>query len=240
LDQENLSTTRTNLHRVCAHVLGRRRFEVSGRFGLRAGPLGITTPAFGEAPEVVRIFRTTLVHEVGGSASRTSVKGSTLRELAGFVGVDLGKPFSSGEETPPVGDVDAPIELSDEGSKTISDWFAFGWGVLDTVLAALPERSEVSTIQLWPEHFDAATTVTAPGADPVNLGFSPGDSFEQEPYLYVGPWGAERPGDVSFWNAPFGAVRTRAEMLEASDPSRSCERFLATGLGLVREASSDR
>ena len=49
------TTTREVLHRVAAHVLGRRRYQVSGRFGLRASPGGFATPAFGDGPEVVRI-----------------------------------------------------------------------------------------------------------------------------------------------------------------------------------------
>jgi hypothetical protein len=46
----------------------------------------------------------------------------------------------------------------------------------------------------------------------VNLGFSAGDAFSEEPYAYVGPWGPERPGDDGYWNAPFGALVTRAEL----------------------------
>lgn len=34
---------------------------------------------------------------------------------------------------------------------------------------------------------------------------APGDSYHPEPYLYVAPWEAERPGDVAYWNAPFGS-----------------------------------
>ena len=45
-----------------------------------------------------------------------------------------------------------------------------------------------------------------------NLGASPGDAYEPEPYLYVGPWGPERPGDPGYWNAPFGAVLRRGEL----------------------------
>ena len=32
------TSTRQGLHRVAAHILARRRFDVSGRFGLRASP----------------------------------------------------------------------------------------------------------------------------------------------------------------------------------------------------------
>lgn len=50
----------------------------------------------------------------------------------------------------------------------------------------------------------------------VNLGGSPGDGSSDgssdEPYPYVGPWTPGRPGDPAFWNAPYGAMRTRSEL----------------------------
>ena len=67
----------------------------------------------------------------------------------------------------------------------------------------------------------------------VNLGFSPGDSWCEEPYAYIGPWGSERPGDRGFWNAPFGAFVTAAEA--ASGPAgRRCLEFFETGLRYLR------
>ena len=225
--------TRVALHSLAAHVLGRRRFEVSGRFGLRAGPAGIATPSFGEAPETIRISGLVLVRELGGSCTRIPVNGSTLRDLASFVEADVDAPFSVGADTPPLGDVDAPLELAPDDVRVIADWFALAWWVLDDVLATVPDRSEVATIQLWPEHFDAATTVKVPGAEPVNLGFSPGDKFESEPYLYVGPWGTERRGPPSFWNVPFGAMRRRSEVVDSRDMVDSCCQFLIDGLRLA-------
>jgi hypothetical protein len=227
------STTRVALHTIAAHVLARRRFEVSGRFGLRAGPGGIVTPAFGDAPETIRISGVTLVREVGGSCTQVRINGSTLRDLAGLVDGDLDEPFSCGADTPPLGQVDMVYALDPREVEAIADWFALAWRVLDEIVGALPDRSDVATIQLWPEHFDAATTVKVPSAEPVNLGFSPGDTLEDEPYLYVGLWGADRPGDPSFWNVPFGALRRRSEVLDSADPAEFCRRFLNEGLRLA-------
>lgn len=226
-------TTRTALHTIAAHVLARRRFAVAGRFGLRAGPGGIATPAFGEDPETIRISGVTLVREVGGLSTRVSINGSTLRDLAGFVDADLDAPFSCGADTPPLGAVDVAFDLVVANATDIGDWFAVAWTVLDDILGTLPTGSEVATIQLWPEHFDAATTVTMPSGQPVNLGFSPGDGFESEPYLYVGPWGAERPGDPTFWNAPFGATRRRSETQGSANAAEFCRQFLREGLDLA-------
>jgi len=223
-------STRTALHRVAAHVLARRRFAVSGRFGLRGAPGGIATPSFGVDPETIRISGVTLIREVGGTSTLRDLNGSTLRQLVGFVDVDLDEPFDCGPDSPPIGPLDTPLDLEVEKVMEITNWFALAWLVLDDVLASLSGQSAVATIQLWPEHFDAATTVTVRTADPVNLGFSPGDGFESEPYLYIGPWSSARPGDPSFWNAPFGAVRRRSEVLASPDPAGSCRSFLTEGL----------
>jgi hypothetical protein len=227
--------TRTVLHSAAAHILARRRFVVSGRFGLRAGPGGIATPTFGAEIETVRISGTTLVREVGATTTHLGLHGSTLRQLADFVHVDIDAPFSCGDDTPPLLPVDTPLEVAPTTAHDMADWFALAWRVLDDVLASLPEHADVATIQLWPEHFDAATTVTLPSIEPVTLGFSPGDGFESDPYLYVGPWGVARPGDPSFWNVPFGAMRRRSEVNGASDPVEFCRQFLADGL---RQATS--
>jgi len=227
------STTRQALHTVAAHILARRRFVVSGRFGLRAGPGGIATPSFGDAPETLRLVGTDLIREVGGSCTSLPVDGSTLRELSTFADVDLDEPFSCGPDTPPLGPVEVALVLDPHTVTEIAAWFALAWRVLDEVLTSRPDGGELSTIQLWPEHFDAATTVKTPGSDAVNLGFSPGDAFESEPYLYVGPWGEARPGDPGFWNVPFGAMRRRSELPRRSDSAASCVGFLETGLRLV-------
>jgi hypothetical protein len=230
---------RRTLHRVCAHVLGRRRNAVSGRFGLRAGPIGISTPAFGDGPEVLRIAGSSLLREVGAECSWIRLDGATLRELAGFAGADIEAPFDCGADAPAVGDPDAALDLPSGFVVDLSAWFALAWRVIDSVVGSLGAQARVSTVQLWPEHFDAATTVTLPGSEPVNLGFSGGDSYEPEPYAYVGPWSNERPGDQSFWNAPFGALHRRSD-LSAEGPglADACERFLRVGLELVGSGSA--
>src|SRR5580698_2804810 len=105
------ASTRSALHRVAAHILGRRRFDISGRFGLRASPGGFATPAFGEDPETIRVTGGSLVREVAGLSTSTSLFGSTLRELARAAEVDLGTPFDCGPDAPPPGDIDEPIVL---------------------------------------------------------------------------------------------------------------------------------
>jgi hypothetical protein len=220
------STTRDDLHRIAAHVMGRRRYAVSCRFGLRASPRGLATPAFGPEPEVLRIAGTMLVREVGSQSSTMPMDGSTLAELATFGGADLDDAFSAGPDTPAPGPTDEPLRLSLSEVDALWAWFDLGWRVLDAVSVDASSETGWSTVQLWPEHFDAGCTVDLGSGAGVNLGFSPGDSFSEEPYAYVGPWGPERPGDAAFWNAPFGAFapRSRAGGFE------ECTAFIRSGL----------
>ena len=48
------AAAREELHRLAAHVLARRRYAVTARFGLRPAPGGLATPPFGEG-EVIRV-----------------------------------------------------------------------------------------------------------------------------------------------------------------------------------------
>jgi hypothetical protein len=226
--------TRASLHRVAVHVLARRRAEVSGRIGLRATPGGFGTPSFGppDAPEVLRVAGTTLVHESGGDVRATPIGGATLRHLAAFAGADLDGALDVGHDTPPLGDPDDVLLLDGAAAADVAGWFDLGWRVLDRVVAV---AAAPTAIQLWPEHLDAGCSVaTGPGADDrCNLGASPGDGGVPEPYLYVGPWGSARPGpDDGFWNAPFGAVRRARDL--GPDPVAAGVAFLLAGLDRLR------
>ena len=225
--------TRLALQRVATHVLARARFDADGRFGLRVTTDGIGTPAFGSERNVLRIVGAVLVHEtrVGGAArSRTiPIAGHSLYELARFAGVNLAAPFSVGHDTPEIGDQHAPIALDPRAATALLAWFRLGWEALDEIL---PEAGEPSVMQLWPEHFDLAIdAATTQGR--VNLGASPGDGGHPEPYLYVGPWEPIRPGEPSFWNAPFGAVLGADAVLATPDPTQTAAAFLRRGLALL-------
>jgi len=201
------AATRQDLQRVATHIVARRRHDVTGRFGLRATPGGIGTPAFGpvDALEVVRTSGLHLLHEVGGAVRSRSMAGATLSELAAFVGVDLEAPFTVGGDTPDVGDPAAVLAMDGLVVAELADWYSLGWRALDHVVA---HADRPDTVQLWPEHFDVGTVV-AVGPSPndrVNLGASPGDHHHDEPYLYVQPWTDARPGGQSYWNISFGAV----------------------------------
>jgi hypothetical protein len=184
--------------------------------------------------------------------------GATLRELAGWAHADIDAPFSCGDDTPPPGDVDEPLDLDPDGLETLAGWFTLGTRVLDLVLSTAgtsaghsggppggppagsgsdPAAGSVggsadvpSTVQLWPEHFDLAADVAVGVGGRANLGFSPGDGFSEEPYAYVGPWGTERPGHAPYWNAPFGAALVASSVAPSPDPVPVWADFLTRGL----------
>lgn len=225
---------RVALQRVATHVLARRRFQVTGRFGLRASPAGLATPLFGDG-EVIRITGTAMVHETTTGAVFVALAGATLADLAELVGADLAADFSCGPDTPALGDPHEPIELAAADASAVAEWFGLGAAALDATCARLPATSTPAVAQLWPEHFDLGTNVgVGPGPDDrVNLGASPGDGAVPEPYLYVGPWSTDRPGDPGYWNVDFGAVLRWAEVMSSPDPLGAAVAFFARGLQLL-------
>ncbi len=229
----SFATTRDALHRIAAHVLGKRRYDVTGRFGLRATPGGFGTPAFGEDVETLRVAAGTLVRERGGTSERTPLDGTSLRQLARFAGTRLDPAFRVGGDTPDPGDTHAPLAVDAKAAAVLGDWYALGWQAIDATVGTLPPDAGPTTLQLWPEHFDAGLDVAVAEDRRVNLGASPGDAFVPEPYLYVGPWGPERPGDPAYWNAPFGAVLRYAELAAAGSPVAAGTAFLRRGLELA-------
>ncbi len=234
-----LARTRAGLQQVAVHVLARRRHAVTGRFGLRPAPGGFATPMFGEVGEVVRVSGTVLVVERGGDAVVEEL--TTLGRAAEVVGVDLAAEFSAGGETPPLADPAAPLALDPPAAWVLAGWWATGAAALDEAVAGSAAVSASTTAQLWPEHFDHGCTVTLAGsgdgddAPRANLGASPGDGYEPEPYVYVGPWGPERPGDPDYWNAPFGAVLRRGELAGLAHDDRRARlvEFVRRGLDLL-------
>lgn len=233
--------TRDAIQRVATHILARRRHQLCGKIGLRATPGGIGTPACGPDHEVLRISGTRLVRERTGSDARATaidIATATLDDAAAFAEVDLAAAFEAGHDTPPLGDRRASLDVDAAAADALAGWFWFGWAVLDATVAALGPEAEPSVVQLWPEHFDVGCDVAAGPGGRVNLGASPGDSFSARPYLYVGPWEPERPGDEAYWNAPFGAVLSYDRLRAVSDPAANAVGFLRRGVELLGDGAA--
>jgi hypothetical protein len=227
------AATRVAMQRVAAHVLARRRHALVGKIGLRSTPGGIGTPAAGPEHEVVRTSGSWLLRERTGATASTEaldLATATLAQAAALAEVDLGAELSVGHDTPEVGDPSAPLGIDPASASALAGWYAFGWAVLDGAAAAGGPDAAPSVVQLWPEHFDAGCDLAVRPGRRTNLGASPGDGFQAEPYLYVGPWDGARPGDPAYWNAPFGAVLGYAELRRAEDPTARALDFVRTGL----------
>lgn len=222
---------RLALHRVAVHIVARARTQACGRFSLRVTPSGFGTPDMGENGRRVRVSGNQLVVEsdVAGAAAALSmpINGSTLAALAEFAGLDLSKPLDVGHDTPSLGDVDARIDLDPVGAEATSRSHGLIAAILDQVLAGLLATATPTLPRLWPEHFDVAIEAQAHPERRVNLGGSPGDGFSEEPYLYVAPWTADRPGNPGFWNVPFGAARA---LNQAGDAPTA---IMASGVGFL-------
>lgn len=231
---DSFADTRDTLQRVAVHIVARSRQQATGRFGLRVTPGGFGTPEFGDDLTRARVAGGLLIRESGGTAASASaavgIDGSSLAGLAVFAGVDLGAELGVGHDTPPVGDVDELLIVDRVAAEVLGDWFGLAAAALDAVVATAPPAAAPTLTQLWPEHFDVALDLEAAPGRRVNLGGSPGDGFHADPYLYVGPWTSDRPGDPAFWNAPFGAVLGYQDLHQAGDPVAVATAFLRRGI----------
>lgn len=166
-----------------------------------------------------------------------AIAGSTIASLCAAARCEPDPDFSVGHDTPPLGDVDEPIRLDADSVTVLGDWFLLGQRAIDSCLASLPDP-DGSVVRLWPEHFDlgvdlAVDSRAQPGVR-TNLGAAAGDGFHQEPYLYVAPWGEERPGPGGFWNAPFGATLSFGDLDAAANPLGTATEFLLHGIAHQR------
>jgi hypothetical protein len=187
-----IAPTRQAWHAVAELVLAGPQLRRSETIRLRVVPGGFATVA----DPTLRV--------VGGSLSFASpdsgdvsvpIDGRTCHDLAAAVGVEAGAPdiYHDGTGADPAD----PLRLDPRALAALAEAFAHGD-------AALRAFAPSSTPVLWPEHFDVSVTI-----DEVNYGVSPGDSYLDEPYAYVGPF-QSRTG--AFWNAPFGAARPLSEL----------------------------
>jgi hypothetical protein len=140
-----------------------------------------------------------------------------------------------GHDLPPF-DPDADLLIDRDASLALGAWYGFAQRSLDALGGSVGANSTLSEAQLWPEHFDLAAVVSDPGRGAkANVGFSPGDTFHSDPYVYVGPHDVTAlDRSDSYWNAPFGAVLTYDALAQASDPEAATLRFLGDGLARLK------
>jgi len=229
---------RTTLQRIATHVLARWRRQRDNLFDLEPAVGGFATPVVGPDRERIRVSGDLLVIERASGASLAElaattttipIGGSTIAQLWAAAGVHPGGEFSAGPDTTPVGPLEEPIELDAGAGDVLGDWYLLGRRAIDRAVASVA-APEASLGRVWPEHFDYGLDLAARPGVRVNLGASAGDRFHEQPYLYVGPWDDDRPGGGEYWNAPFGAVLGRAQLVSAADPLDRATSFLLEGI----------
>ena len=189
----SFAETRESLRTLACYVISPARKARTGRIGLRSTGSGFGTPPFDDGSRLL-VAGDQLVLEPDEAITIT-----TLPAAAEFARIELSPDPGVGHDLPPYKPED-PLHVDATASLALGGWYAFAQRVIDT----LPGGWTISEAQLWPEHFDLAVTVELEDGARVNVGFSPGDSFSAEPYVYVGPHDtAGLEGD--YWNAPFGA-----------------------------------
>src|SRR5215475_4907928 len=194
-----LAVTRAGLHQVAEHVLAAARYAATGRIGLMPSPGGFGTPPFGADGRFLTVEGSELVAGSAGGARRTAL--TTIRAAAEFAGITPGAPAQVYKPATPL-NLDEPLMIDPGAARLLAEWYQLGAQAMSRLAAEIP-GDEPGVVVLWPEHFDVGMTAAA-----INYGASPGDDQIPDPYLYVSPHDGPSPGDLAFWNAPFGAACT--------------------------------
>lgn len=223
---EKFQYTRDQLHQIAFYALAPARYKAVGRMGLRPTPNGFGTPEF--EGRVARVEGDLLVHEQAGNLATQTI--TTIRSAAEFFGIEYEEAWFPDFHDPlPAMDPDLRLDIDLESARALGEWLHFGF----EVLAALGDRveDEASVVQLWPEHFDAATEIgDARRGRRASYGASAGDRDHIAPYLYVAAWSEVDRSDP-YWNDRFfnGASLPYTTLESATDPVTAALDFFLTG-----------
>jgi hypothetical protein len=216
---DEFGATVSALHRVAEELVAPAR-KPDNEISLRATPGGFGTPPFEfeAATHQVRVEEDELVHAVDGEERRGTL--SSLAAGASAIAdlLPAGALLDSGR-----------LRVDLASSRALGRWFGFGDELLGQLVSRAGAEDEATIPRLWPEHFDIAIELGPEDRGlRANYGLSPGDSDHAEPYLYVGPWGAEVSGEL--WNATGfnGAEMSYAELLGAEDQMAAALEFFTT------------
>jgi hypothetical protein len=225
---DDFQFARDQLHQVAFYALAPARYAATGRMGLRATPGGFGTPEY--EGRVSRVEGNLLVHEQGGNIATRSI--TTIRAAAEFFGIDYDVDwFTEFKDPLPAMDPDRPLKVGEVPGSALGDWFRFGFEILEELRGHGSEDDDVSEVQLWPEHFDAAIEMGSEDRGRrASYGASPGDRGHLEPYLYVSAW-TEIDRSDPYWNDRHfnGASLPYTTLLEAKDQTRVALEFFLEG-----------
>jgi hypothetical protein len=220
---ESFARTVTALHTLAEHVLAPARHAANGKIGLRFTYRGFGTPFFGPDRQV-RVEEGVLVDGERRHAA------ASVADAGAFIALPVGVP--TGVYTPATPyEPHAPLAIDPAAAGALGDWYGFGASLIEQLRADATASDDPGRVQVWPEHFDIAV-VMGPAGERANYGASPGDATHREPYLYIAPFDYSGPFDTrqgEFWNEPFGASLSYAEILAGADPLA----FLRRGRALL-------
>ena len=231
---ESFERTRDHLHQLAFFALSPARHKADGHMGLRHHDGGFGTPEFGG--RTVRIEGDLLVdHHRDSVATQTF---TTLREAVRFLGNEYQEDWFSGFRDPlkPLGP-DHPLDVDPEATHSLGRWFGFAWLVLEELRAHARSEDDPSEVQLWPEHFDAATELgDYDKGERASYGASPGDANHSEPYVYVSAW-SEIDRSNPYWNDESfnGASLSYQALRDSDDPVRAAIDFFLEGHRILHE-----
>lgn len=223
-----IQTTRNSLHQLAFFAVSPARHKVVGRMGLKATPGGFGTPEY--EGQVSRVDQDLLIYENDAGVATQTI--TTIRVATEF----FGNPYET-EWFPdfhdPLTPADPDVELivDPDAANFLGEWFAFGFEVLDKLRGYGVEGDDVSEVQLWPEHFDAATELgSSDKGERASFGASPGDGSHTEPYLYVAAW-SEIDRANRYWNDESfnGSSLGYADLAKSDDPMQTVLDFYLDG-----------
>jgi hypothetical protein len=130
----------------------------------------------------------------------------------------------------------------------LSRWYGAAADVLEEVRARYGSiKPGPGPVRCWPHHFDIAVLVRldegqSEAGRSIGVGFSPGDEYYQEPYLYVSPYPVPKNPALpalpqgGHWHTRdfFGAVGTAQEFLALPDPRAAVVQVIDAALGAGR------
>ncbi len=229
---DDFQFARDQLHQIAFFGMAPARYAVEGRMGLRWVDGGFGTPEFDG--QVARVHGGLLVYETGGNVATQTI--TTIRAACEFFGVDYEVDWYHEFRDPlaPM-DPDLTLVVGERPSLALGEWFRFGSEVLKGLEEVATSDDDISEIQLWPEHFDAARELGSEvEGRRASYGASPGDQGHIEPYLYVSAW-SDIDRSAEYWNDRHfnGSSLPYRELLVGSDPETMALEFFASGHHLL-------
>ena len=166
----------------------------------------------------------------------------------GFDPAKLTAPLAYAAPDHPVSKGGRYAPANDAAFAALADWFALGAGAITGSGAAFAAHGHgAPDPRCWPHHFDFATQIAFPGAGGetayVGAGYSPGDTFYEEPYFYVTLYPKASIdtmpslAPIGHWRGDgfTGAVAPASMIVGADDPRSSVATFLAIAVGAAIE-----